>query len=117
MQVTKVPAAATGRSALPGLSGGRDSGCVSEHDERHEHGRDEAAAQEVPSAHPHLHPHYGPDVCERCGANEKVHKGLCHRCREILRGEGRVLKAEHAEQPHQAQAEPLHSPPWRRRGA
>ena len=66
---------------------------------------------------PHLHPHPDADVCERCGSNDSVRKGLCHRCREILRGEGKVVSPEHAEKPHQAQPEPLHSPPWRRRGA
>jgi len=72
---------------------------------------------ERPSAHPHIHPHPHADVCERCGSNDSVRKGLCHRCRETLRGEGKVLAPEHAEKPHQAQPEPLHSPPWRRRGA
>jgi len=67
--------------------------------------------------HPHLHPHPGPDVCERCGSNTKVHKGLCHRCREALRGEGTPVSAPQGEKPHQAQPEPLHNPPWRRRGA
>jgi hypothetical protein len=56
-------------------------------------------------------------VCERCAANENVVKGLCHRCRELLLGPGTLLGPEHQEKPHQADTEPLHSPPWRRRGA
>ena len=67
--------------------------------------------------HRYLHPHPYVNVCERCGSNDSVRKNLCHRCREILRGEGKVMAPEHPEKPHQVQPEPLHSPPWRRRGA
>ncbi|HYA67408.1 MAG TPA: hypothetical protein VED63_01635 [Acidimicrobiales bacterium] len=63
------------------------------------------------------HPERSPDVCERCAANEHVHKGLCRLCREVLLGQGTLLEPEHRERPHQADSEPLHSPPWRRRGA
>jgi hypothetical protein len=61
--------------------------------------------------------HSSTDVCERCGSNDKVHKNLCHRCREILLGHGTVVTPTPVEAPHEAQAAPLHSPPWRRRGA
>ena len=86
---------------------------------KHEHHdvTQETGEAQRPSAHPHIHPHPHADVCERCGSDDSVHKGLCHRCREILRGEGTVLPPEAAEKPHQARPEPLHSPPWRRRGA
>ncbi|HUY23488.1 MAG TPA: hypothetical protein VMV22_14225 [Acidimicrobiales bacterium] len=56
-------------------------------------------------------------VCRSCGANEHVHRGLCRRCREVLEGAGSVLPAEHAEHPRRPEVEPLHNPPWRRRGA
>lgn len=55
-------------------------------------------------------------VCERCGTDEHVHRGMCRRCREAVDGGARA--PQHAEQaPRQAQPEPLHNPPWRRRGA
>jgi len=62
----------------------------------------------------HLQP---SKVCERCGVTEGVHKGFCRRCREVLLGPGVIVGPGHEETPHQADAEPLHSPPWRRRGA
>jgi hypothetical protein len=62
------------------------------------------------------------DVCERCGANEHVHEGLCRKCRKALLGEARQVhedevEFEHEKPTHHEQAEPLHNPPWRRRGA
>jgi ribosomal protein L40E len=56
-------------------------------------------------------------VCRKCGANEHVHRGLCRRCRRLSMGESRVLPPESIEKPHEASPEPLHNPPWRRRGA
>jgi hypothetical protein len=85
-------------------------------DKRHE-ATERADEVEPASVHPDLHPHLLVNVCERCGSNDSVRKGLCHGCREILRGERKVMESEHTEKPHQAQPEPLHSPPWRRRGA
>jgi hypothetical protein len=83
--------------------------------EGHEH---EAHREETAEHfHPHLHPHFGEDVCERCGSNEHVHKALCRKCHELLLGQGAILGPEHQEHPHQANPAPLHSPPWRRRGA
>jgi len=66
------------------------------------HGADEAAE---------------PQVCERCGATEHVHRGLCRRCHELLAGEGRRLAAERPQPPHQPAPSPPRQPPWRRRGA
>lgn len=59
----------------------------------------------------------GLRVCERCGANEHVHRGLCRACRKTLTGSGEVLAPENREEPTQAPRIPLHRPPWRRRGA
>jgi hypothetical protein len=86
-------------------------------DDKHHEPAERANEDEPSFLHPHLHPHLHVDVCERCGSNDGVRKGLCHSCREILLGEGKVMAPEHMEKPHQAQPEPLHSPPWRRRGA
>ena len=55
-------------------------------------------------------------VCERCGSDHHVHRGLCHRCRELVDG-GRPVPDAARPAPHQASPEPLHDPPWRRRGA
>lgn len=55
------------------------------------------------------------DVCERCGSDHHVHRGLCHRCREVV-GDTAVPPAAER-RPDQAVPEPLHNPPWRRRGA
>ncbi len=57
------------------------------------------------------------DVCERCGATEHVHRGLCRRCHELLVGEGRRIAAERPRPPHQPEPQPPRQPPWRRRGA
>jgi len=56
-------------------------------------------------------------VCDECGSDDEVHRGLCRRCRSVLRGEGTHPPAGSSERPHQADPEPLHNPPWRRRGA
>jgi hypothetical protein len=60
---------------------------------------------------------YRAMVCGKCGANEHVHRGLCRRCRRLLLGDGRIAGTELFRGPHEASPEPLHSPPWRRRGA
>ena len=56
-------------------------------------------------------------VCRNCGANEHVHRGMCRRCREIFEGAGTVLAPDHPRAPRASHAQPLHCPPWRRRGA
>jgi len=76
-----------------------------------------ASKDEHGRQHPHLRRHLYAGVCKSCGANEHVHEGLCRRCRKVLIGQGEVLAPGHEERPHQADDEPLHSPPWRRRGA
>jgi len=58
-----------------------------------------------------------PEVCERCGATEHVHDGLCRRCHELLLGEGRRVEDERPLRPHQPEPAPPRQPPWRRRGA
>lgn len=55
-------------------------------------------------------------VCERCGAEEHVHRSLCRRCRELVDG-GTAAPRLTQPEPRSAQPEPLHNPPWRRRGA
>jgi hypothetical protein len=90
------------------------------HDHAHRHD-----GGEVP--HRHWHWHAGPEydhehdhgdlkVCERCGSNEHVHENLCRSCREFLMGPGTPFPPEHEQAPHQAETEPLHSPPWKHRG-
>ncbi len=64
-----------------------------------------------------LHPTPPADICERCGENEHVRRGLCRRCRKLLVGEGKPLAEERRRIARQTPASPLHSPPWRRRGA
>lgn len=65
--------------------------------------------------------HHGADEhvtpCERCGSTDAVHRGLCRRCRNTLRGEGQELPPETRHEPHEADPRPLRNPPWRRRGA
>lgn len=56
-------------------------------------------------------------VCERCGSDEHVHRGLCHRCRGVEGPTGVPAPPEGQPAPYQAQPEPQHNPPWRRRGA
>lgn len=54
-------------------------------------------------------------ICERCGTDEHVHGGLCHRCRDAV---GDAPAPSAARPPaRQATVEPPHNPPWRRRGA
>jgi len=60
---------------------------------------------------------YRTSVCGKCGANEHVHRGLCRRCRRMLSGEGRIVPTDGVRKPLAASPEPLHNPPWRRRGA
>lgn len=86
-------------------------------DDRHHEATERADVVGPVVPDPQLDPHLQANVCGRCGSDDSVRKGLCHSCREILRGEGKVMAPEHTEKPHQAQPEPLHSPPWRRRGA
>lgn len=64
-----------------------------------------------------LHPTPPSDVCERCGADRHVRRGLCRGCRKLLIGEGKELAEEQRRLAQQARPAPLHSPPWRRRGA
>lgn len=64
-----------------------------------------------------LHPTPHSDVCERCGANLHVRRGLCRRCRKLLIGEGKALEEQPERFVQQARPAPLHNPPWRRRGA
>jgi len=63
---------------------------------------------------PHLRAHPGPDVCERCGANEHVHDRLCRRCRRLLLGEGTIVAPARPAAPHSA---PGAGPAPHRRGA
>ena len=58
-----------------------------------------------------------PGVCERCGANLHVHRGLCRRCRKVLLGEGRMAGRADVGALHSADVGRLRNPPWRRRGA
>ncbi|GEM_PF-2332230 len=99
---------------------------MSERDEHEHQVQPHAGAKSRPPAeHGELHRHAREhrragedrDVCRRCGANEHVHRGLCRRCRRVLMGEGSVVTEEKVPEPHQAQPEPLHRPPWKRRGA
>lgn len=55
------------------------------------------------------------DICERCGTDQHVHRGLCHRCRDTVGDSQAPGAARHVA--HQATVEPPHNPPWRRRGA
>jgi hypothetical protein len=57
-------------------------------------------------------------ACESCGAREHVHQGFCRKCRRRLMGDSEPLIPERDTlRPHQATPEPLHNPPWLRRGA
>ncbi|MDE3086662.1 MAG: hypothetical protein KGJ77_07835 [Acidobacteriota bacterium] len=58
-----------------------------------------------------------PGFCQRCGTDEHVHEGLCRRCRKVLLAEGTPVREARRRPPRAAQTEPLHNPPWRRRGA
>ena len=91
----------------------------SEHGGHSDHGAnlDRETSQGPEHFHPHLLPHYGVDVCERCGSNDHIHKSLCRKCHELLLGEATVAGTGQLARPHQADPAPLHSPPWRRRGA
>lgn len=94
---------------------------MTEHDDSHQSADDATDAEQGDDTHAHrrpqLHPTLQAGVCESCGSNEHVHRGLCRHCRHVLIGEGELRRPEHQERPHQASPEPLHSPPWRRRGA
>jgi len=60
-------------------------------------------------------------VCGKCGMDAHLHEGLCRHCHQIALEERRTEASIQHEQrqvpPHQAPSIPLHSPPWRRRGA
>ena len=56
-------------------------------------------------------------VCRICGSNRTVHRGLCRPCRRAMLGPGLPLGPDPVERPHQASPAPLHSPPWKHRGA
>jgi len=63
-------------------------------------------------------------TCTRCGSNGHLRHGLCSVCRAEVRAARKTPPGSHAE-PHESRppapprpdVEPLHSPPWRRRGA
>ncbi len=60
--------------------------------------------------------------CENCGAQAHLHEGLCRPCHRLALDERRTGVPMDQEKrrpipPHQAPSIPLHSPPWRRRGA
>jgi hypothetical protein len=59
--------------------------------------------------------------CENCSAHAHLHEGLCRPCHRLALDERRTgVSVDHERRPiapHQAPSIPLHSPPWRRRGA
>ncbi len=63
-------------------------------------------------------PQLRKDICERCGAHERLRDGLCRQCRRLLRGEDEEFRAPQKQAPpHEAPRIALRNPPWRRRGA
>lgn len=62
-------------------------------------------------------------ICERCGAVEDVHRGLCRHCRSQLlaaetpAGSGGDTPPAADLPPHPPSVEPPHDRPWVHRGA
>jgi hypothetical protein len=57
-------------------------------------------------------------TCERCGRAGEIHRGLCAKCRMSGAGDGKVRPdPDTVRKPPRPDVEPLHSPPWKRRGA
>jgi hypothetical protein len=69
----------------------------------------------------HDNPEPGPDApkryCDHCGSDQDVHEGVCHRCREQIRGP-RVLMPPKGRRavPRRAPVRPPHDQPWVPRG-
>ncbi len=91
---------------------------MSEHDhDGHRHGTEPEHRDEPEHWHPELRPHLETGVCESCGTNEHVHRGLCQRCRELQVGKGARVAPEHREHPHEAPSVPPRNPRSRRKRA